>query len=118
MSNLDFTMSNLDKEIRELWEKTNQNRRQFLETDLQTCFIAIERGQLELSLGNTHEAHKEFVMASNGADVIERFLRKAPGEMADLEAKLSDLRSSLESFRTELDNCDGESTLKVSKKPE
>ena len=95
-------MSDLEKDIRDLREKTNYSRRQFLATDLQTCFIAIERAHLELSLGNTHEARKEFVVASKGADVIERFLRKAAGEMADLEAKLVDLRSALESLRTEL----------------
>jgi hypothetical protein len=96
-------MSNFEEDIRDLREKTNHSRRQFLETDLQTCFIAIERAHLELSLGNTHEARKEFVVASNGADTIERFLRKAAGEMADLEAKLRDLRSALELLRTELD---------------
>ena len=95
-------MSDLE-DIRYLREKMNQNRRQFLETDLQTCFIAIERAQLELSLGNAHEAQKEFVIASHGADVIEQFLRKAPVQMAEIEAKLGNLRSSLESLRTELD---------------
>jgi hypothetical protein len=62
-------MSDLEKEIRDLREKTNHSRRQFLEVDLQTCFIAIERAHLELSLGNTHEARKELDVASHGADV-------------------------------------------------
>jgi len=92
-------MSDSESEIRDLREKTNQNRRQSLETEVQTCFIVIERAQLEISLGNTDEAQKEFAVASLGADVIEQFLHKAPGEMADLEAKLADLRSSLESLR-------------------
>jgi len=92
-------MSDSESEIRDLREKTNQNRRQFLVTEVQTCFIAIERAQLEISLGNTDEAQKEIAVASRGADVIERFLDKAPGEMADLEAKLAELRSSLESLR-------------------
>lgn len=95
-------MSNLGDEIRDLLEKTSQNRRQFLETEVQTCFIAIERAQLELSLGKTHEAQKEFVIASRWADVIEGFLRQAPVQMADIEAKLVELRSSLESLRAEL----------------
>ena len=96
-------MSDLEKDIQDLREKTNQNRRQFLKTDLQTCFIAIERAQLELSLGDTHEAQKEFAVASRGADVVEQFLRKAPVQMPEIAAKLGDLRSSLESLRTELD---------------
>lgn len=94
-----FTMSNLEDEVRDLREKTNQNRRQFLETEEQTCFVAIERAQLEISLGNTDEAQKEFAVASRGADVIERFLHKAAGELAEIEAKLAELRSSLESLR-------------------
>jgi len=95
-------MSDLEKDIRALREKTNQSRRQFLEVDLQTCFISIERGHLELSLGNPHEARKELDIASHGADVIEGFLRKAAGEMIDVEAKLRELRSALESLRTEI----------------
>jgi hypothetical protein len=95
-------MSNFEDEVRDLREKTRQTRRQFLETDLQTCFIAIERAQLELSLGKTDEAQKELAVATRGADVIERFLREAPGEMADIESRLAGLRSSLESLRVEL----------------
>ncbi len=96
-------MSDLDNDIRNLREKTNQNRRQFLVTEVKTCFITIERAQFELSLGNTHEARKELVIASRGADVIERFLREAPGGLAEIESKLRDLRSSLESLQAELE---------------
>ena len=92
-------MSDSESEIRDLREKTNQNRRQFLVTEVQTCFIAIERAQLEFSLGNTHAAQKELAVASRGADVIERFLREAAGEMDDIESSLAGLRSSLESLR-------------------
>jgi hypothetical protein len=95
-------MSDLEDEVRDLREKTRQTRRQFLATEVQTCFIAVERAQLELSLGNMDEAQKEFAVASRGADVIERFLREAAGEMADIESSLAGLRSSLESLRAEL----------------
>ena len=97
-------MNYLDNEISALREKTNQNRRQFLETDLQSCFIAIEKARFELSLGNTHEAQKELAVAGRGADIIEQLLRKGAGDMADIEAKLAKLRSSLESLRAELDS--------------
>ena len=93
---------NLDDEIRSLREKTNNSRRQFLEASLETCFIAIERAHLELSVGNTHEAQKEFLVARRGADVAERFLREAPVQMAHIEAKLADLRSALKSLGAEL----------------
>jgi hypothetical protein len=96
-------MSDLEKDIQDLREKTNENRRQFLQTDLQTCFIGIEKAKLELSLGNTHEAEKEFVIASRGADEVERFLRHATVKMPEIESTLVSLRSSLESLRAELD---------------
>jgi len=96
-------MENLENEIQELRERTKQNRRQFLETDVQTCFIAIERAELELSLGNSHEARKELAVASRGADVIERFLREAEPREADLEGRLADLRASLDSLRQKIE---------------
>jgi hypothetical protein len=96
-------MENLEDEIQELREKTKQNRRQFLETDLQTCFVAIERADLELSLGNSLEARKELAMATRGADVIERFLRETEPPEADLDVRLADLRASLDSLRRKLD---------------
>ena len=80
-------MSDSATEFRDLREKTNRNRRQSLETGVQT--IAIERAQLEMSLGNTGEAQKEFAVASRGADVIERFLHKAPAEIGITVSGLS-----------------------------
>jgi hypothetical protein len=96
-------MEELENEIRELRERTKQNRRQFLETDVQTCFIAIERAELELSLGNSHEARKELAVAGHGADVIERFLRGAEPAEVELEERLADLRASLDSLQEKLD---------------
>jgi hypothetical protein len=98
-----LAMSDLEREIRDLREKTNRNLRQFLETEIQTCRVAMERAHFELSLGKTHEAQKEFGVVSGGIDVVERFLRKAAVPMADLEAQLADLRASLESLRQELE---------------
>lgn len=95
---------NIEDEIRGLREKTDQNRRQFLETDLETCFTAIARAELELSLGNSLEAGKELVVASHGADVIERFLREMETPELDLEARLGKLRASLDSLRQKLDD--------------
>ena len=96
-------MEDLENEIQELRERTKQNRREFLETDLQTCFIAIERAELELSLGNSHEARKELAVASHGADVIERFLRGAEPAEAELEKRLDDLRAALDSLRQHIE---------------
>jgi hypothetical protein len=96
-------MNDRGKEIKELLEKTRHTRREFLRTDLQTCRIALERAQLELSLGNTDEARRELAAAERGAQVIQGFLGEAPGQNADIAEKLEDLRASLRSFRSELD---------------
>jgi len=96
-------MEDLRDEIWELRQRTNQNLRQFLETDMQTCFIAVERGQLELSLGDSDEAQKELGTASHGADVIEGFLRKADQPMEDIGARLVDLRAALDSLRQNIE---------------
>jgi len=97
-------MEDLQEEIRQLRQRTNQNLREFLETDLQTCFIAVDRGELELSLGNSLEAQKELRMAGRGADVIERFLRDADQPLEDIEARLVDLRAALDSLRQLIEN--------------
>jgi predicted nucleic acid-binding Zn-ribbon protein len=101
---LEFTMSDLESEIRDLRERTKHNRHEFLKADTQTCFIAVERAHLELSLGNTHEAQKELELANRGVQVIQRFLSEAPGQMPEIEAKLADLKESLESLRLEIDS--------------
>ena len=97
-------MSDLENEIRELREKTRHNRHQFLKAYTQTCLIAVERAQLELTLGKTHEAQKEFDVANCGFQVIQRFLSEAPDQMPDIEARLANLKESLESLRVEIDS--------------
>jgi hypothetical protein len=96
-------MGEFENEIRDLREKTELNLRQFLRTDLQTIFIALEKGRLELSFGNTVEAEWEFEMATRGTQVVERLSSKAGGEKAEIEQKLAELREALASFRSDLD---------------
>ena len=55
-------MGEFENEIRALRDRTESNRRQFLRAEWQTCWTAIDRARLELSLGNVHEAEKEFAM--------------------------------------------------------
>ena len=97
-------MSDLEKEIRDLRERTAYLRRQFLRAELETCSIAVERGRLELSLGDTQEAEKEWAVAEHGAQVVQRFLGEAPSQLGDIEARLIELRESLAGLRLELDN--------------
>src|SRR5438067_722728 len=96
-------MSDFESQIRALRDRTESNRRQFLQTELQTCFIALDRARLELSLGDSSEAEKEFEIASHGKRVIEKFLGEAADEMPRVEEKLTELKASLSSFRSDLD---------------
>jgi hypothetical protein len=100
-------MSDFENEIRALREKTESNRRQFIRAELQACFIALDRARFELSLGNTHEAEKEFELANRGTQVIERFLSEAASRMPEIEAKLPELRASAASLRLDLDKYAG-----------
>jgi chromosome segregation ATPase len=97
-----YQMSEFENEIRALREKTESNRREFLEAELQTCFIAIERARFELSLGNTEEAEKEFEIANRGKQVIQKFLSEAAGQMPDIERRLEELRATLASLESDL----------------
>lgn len=96
-------MSDLEKEGRDLRERTAHLRRQFLGAELQTCWIAVERAQFELKLGDTHEAQKEWAVAERGAQVIQRFLGDGPERLEEIEAKLAELREAVRALRSELD---------------
>jgi hypothetical protein len=95
-------MSSFDDEIRDLRERTEQNRRQFLITELQTCFIAIERAHLELSFGNTDEAQREYAMATHGVEVIQRTLTETTRPLKEIQAKLAELTDSVQALRLAL----------------
>ncbi len=96
-------MSDFESQIRDLREKTESNRSEFLRIELQTCSIAVERGRLELSLGNRDEAEKERAIAHRGAEVIEKFLSDGSRQLPEVEARLVELKASIESFRAEID---------------
>ena len=96
-------MSEFENEIRDLREKTESNLRQLLQTELQTTFIALEKGRFELSLGKTEEAEKEFAFVNRGTRVIERFSSKAAYQTAEIEQKLGELREALALLRSDLD---------------
>jgi hypothetical protein len=95
-------MDSWHEEVHKLLESTEQTRRQFLKVDADTCDIAVEKARLELSLGNPEEARKEHVMASRGADVIERLLGDARQELPEIRERLKLLRDSLEALRQEI----------------
>ncbi len=96
-------MSDLENEIHDLRKKTESNRRQFLKTDLQTCFIALEKGRYELSLGNTEEAQRELDAADRGQQVIEKLLSEMASPMPEIERKFAALKMSVSALRSDLD---------------
>lgn len=96
-------MSDFERDIRSLAEKTESNRQQFLQTEIETCFIAIDRARFEISLGNTEEGEKEFAIVRHGVEVIERLLGQGRGPVAAIEAKLREVKGLLKSLRMELD---------------
>ena len=100
-------MSDIGDEIRALGEKTRQNRREFLRVELQTCFIAIERARLEMSLGNTPEARKEIAIASRGVEVIAHFVAEAPAELTEIQAKAAELKAALAALKAEFHRWSG-----------
>ena len=96
-------MSDFKKEIQSLRERTEANRRDFLCAELQTCRVAIERGRLELSLGDSHEARKELEIASRGVEVIEKFMGEGQGRLPEIEPGLAELKAALAALASDLD---------------
>ena len=97
-------MGDLSEEIRELSDRVQRTRHQFLKAELLTCFTALEMAQFELSIGNTAVAQREIAAVEKGVSVIHRFL---PGLQQDqrqeVETTLADLNAILESVKADLD---------------
>ena len=90
-------------EIADLREQVQHNRRELIRTELQTCFIALDRARFELSLGESYEARKEYSIVCHAMQTIERFLRQASSDMTEVESQLAELKASVESLRIELE---------------
>ena len=96
-------MRDIDKDIRELREKTGRTRYQFLMAELQTCFTALEMGKYELSVGNTTVAEREVASVEKGIRAIQRFLPEVSAEQrTEVETKLAELNEILDSLKAEL----------------
>jgi hypothetical protein len=89
-------MSDLERQIRELAEKTAQLRYQFLLAECQTCFTALDVAQFELSVGGITIAKREIAAVEKGLCTIERFLPEISVEQRqELEEKLAELKAVL-----------------------
>jgi len=95
-------MSDLNNEIQDLREKTARNRREFLRTEIQTCFLTLEMARSALSAGNISLTRRELVIAARGLAVIQRLLGEAPEETPEIGSKLERLRALLASVSSDL----------------
>lgn len=96
-------MKRLDKEIRELTEKTEYTRYQFLQAELNTCVTALDMATYELSIGNLLIAKREADSVQKGIQTIERFLPETSGERrTQLEGQLASLKSAFQALLQEL----------------
>ena len=88
-------MNELDRQIRELTEKTEYTRFQFLKAELGTCLTALDMAKYELSVGNIAIAKREIDSVEKGIRTIERFLSETSGEQkTQLESQLADLKAA------------------------
>lgn len=95
-------MSELEDEIRYLREKTAHNRREFLRTEVETCFLSLEMGKVALTRGDITMAEREVSIAEHGISTIGRFLTQAPESKSEIEARLAKLRELMLSLRAEI----------------
>ena len=96
-------MGDIDKDIRELREKTGRTRYQFLRAELQTCFTALGIGKYELSVGNATVAEREVAAVEKGIRAIQRFLPEVSAEQRrEVETKLAELNEILDPLKAEL----------------
>lgn len=89
-------------EIRKLRETTESNRRELLQVELQTCFIAIDRARLEISLHNAAEAEKEFWFVREAEQVMLKLLSKAASPMPEIERMLGELNHEISALWSEI----------------
>lgn len=96
-------MRDVNKDIRELLEKTAETRQQFLQAELETCFTAVDMAKYELSVGNFDVAEREVSYVEHGIRTLRRFLSEMPLEQRrQIEARVADLQHSLELVKSKL----------------
>jgi hypothetical protein len=101
-------MNDLEKDIRELFEKTTRTRYQFLLTDLQTCFTGLEMIKFHLSHGNIQVVKKEIASVEKGISAMQRLVPSlGPEQRLTIETKLTDLIDQFERLKAELTSDSG-----------
>src|SRR5215471_11784451 len=96
-------MGNLDKEIKDLLDRTAQTRYEFLNAELQTCFTALDMAKHEISARNFEVAKKEIASVEAGARTLQRFLPDVPAQQrVEIENKAANLQALLAALKVQL----------------
>lgn len=93
----------LNREIRQLRDRTERIRGDFLKTEIQTCQTALDMGFFELSTGHRDVAAREVAFVEAGIRTIRRFLPETPEEQrAGFETNLAKLEAALDPLKAKL----------------
>jgi len=84
--------------LSDLQAATNQNRIDFLQTDLGLCFTFADLAKTEREIGDRDAAHRILEKAETGCAAIARFLADVenPDEKNEITQKLLELRARLD----------------------
>jgi hypothetical protein len=90
--------------LSELHTKGEQNRIDFLQTDLALCFILADLARIELGSGQRKAAQQALAKAETGYATIARFLPEVEDveRRNEIEGKWKDLRAVLDSLHCQL----------------
>jgi hypothetical protein len=90
--------------LSELHAKSEQNRLDFLRTDLALCFTFADVVRTELGWGDRKAAERALTKAEEGYATIARFLPDVENaeHRKEMEGKLNDLRTKLDSVQRQL----------------
>jgi hypothetical protein len=96
-------MEDLEKEIGKLYETTARTRYEFIQTELQSCWTALEIADYQLSVGNPATAASEVAFVTRGIAVLHRFLPLTSEEhQLEIEKKLEELEAALVTRKAKL----------------
>ena len=92
-----------EREFAELRDANERVRRQFVQTELETCLTTVQIGEFEASAGNVPIAEKEVANAEKAIRTVERFMPAiAEDHRLGLQAKLQEVQSRLSDLKAHL----------------
>src|SRR5690242_11699849 len=93
----------LDEEIRQLRRKTDSTRATFIRAELQTCTLALEVAEYQLSMGKLDVVKREVASVLEGISALQRVLREASAEQQiQVKAEVMQLQARLKPLQLEL----------------